>query len=229
MIDATRSFGRRGFLGTFATALAALGTGTLTARPRSMRSPSFESPMFEDTPGFDEWLGKIAGKHRQVFDAPAPNGGLPLAWARVFLSTNNDLGIQDSDLSAVVILRHSAIPLAMADVVWQKYKFGESFNITDEATKAPSVRNPYWNPKPGELPFPDMSLDQLQKRGVMFGVCNMAITFLSGMTAKKMNADAAMVKKDWIAALLPGIQLVPSGVLAVNRAQEHGCTYCFAG
>ncbi len=47
--------------------------------------------------------------------------------------------------------------------------------------------------------------------------------------AKEMKMDAAEVKKEWIAGILPGIQLVPSGVLAVNRGQEHGCTYCFAG
>lgn len=229
MISATRSLGRRGFLGTFGTALAALGTATLTAAPRRLRDPLPTPPLFDETPGFDDWLGKIVGKHRQVFDAPGANNGLPLAWARVFMSTNNDLGTPDKDLGVVVVLRHSAIPLAMADPTWQKYKFGEMFNITDEATKAPSVRNPFWNPKAGELPFPDMSVDQLQKRGVLFGVCDMAITFYSMMTAKKMNVEAADIKKDWIGAILPGIQLVPSGVLAVNRAQEHGCTYCFAG
>jgi intracellular sulfur oxidation DsrE/DsrF family protein len=37
------------------------------------------------------------------------------------------------------------------------------------------------------------------------------------------------VKKDWLAAVLPGIQVVPSGVLAVNGAQSKGCSYCFAG
>jgi intracellular sulfur oxidation DsrE/DsrF family protein len=44
-----------------------------------------------------------------------------------------------------------------------------------------------------------------------------------------MKMDAADVKKDWVSGILPGIQIVPSGVLAVNRAQEHGCTYCYAG
>jgi len=29
--------------------------------------------------------------------------------------------------------------------------------------------------------------------------------------------------------MVPGIQLVPSGVLAVNGAQARGCAYCFAG
>jgi intracellular sulfur oxidation DsrE/DsrF family protein len=37
------------------------------------------------------------------------------------------------------------------------------------------------------------------------------------------------VMKDWMAGLLPGIQVVPSGVWALGRAQEHGCHYIFAG
>ena len=51
---------------------------------------------------------------------------------------------------------------------------------------------------------------------------------MSGI-AGMMNLDAMEVKNDWKANLLPGIQIVPSGVWAVGRAQEHGCTYCFAG
>jgi hypothetical protein len=35
--------------------------------------------------------------------------------------------------------------------------------------------------------------------------------------------------KEWVAALQPGVTLVPIGVLAVNRAQEKGCTYCYGG
>jgi intracellular sulfur oxidation DsrE/DsrF family protein len=42
-----------------------------------------------------------------------------------------------------------------------------------------------------------------------------------------MNADDVM--KDFKANLIPGVQIVPSGVWAVGRAQEHGCKYCFAG
>ena len=47
--------------------------------------------------------------------------------------------------------------------------------------------------------------------------------------AAKMNMTAEEVKKDWVSGVLPGIQIVPSGVLAINRAQMHGCTYCWAG
>ena len=63
----------------------------------------------------------------------------------------------------------------------------------------------------------------------MIGVCNVALTVYSGAVAQNMNLDAAQIKQDWIANLFPGIVVVPSGVLAVSRAQEKGCAYCFAG
>src|SRR5438067_1173950 len=51
----------------------------------------------------------------------------------------------------------------------------------------------------------------------------------SGMFAKQMGMQAETIKKEWIANLLPGVTVVPSGVIAVNRTQEKGCAYCFAG
>jgi intracellular sulfur oxidation DsrE/DsrF family protein len=65
--------------------------------------------------------------------------------------------------------------------------------------------------------------------GALVGVCNVALTVYSAMVAQKMGADPAAVKADWVAGLLPGCQVVPSGVLAVARSQEKGCAYCFAG
>jgi intracellular sulfur oxidation DsrE/DsrF family protein len=63
----------------------------------------------------------------------------------------------------------------------------------------------------------------------MFCACNMALTVFSAVFAQNMNMDAAEVKKDLLSGILPGIQVVPSGVWAVGRAQEHGCNYCFVG
>jgi len=79
------------------------------------------------------------------------------------------------------------------------------------------------------LPLPGTGIEQLLASGAQFGVCNVALTVYSGMVAQKMNMDAAAVKADWVAGLMPGVQVVPSGVLAVSRAQEKGCSYCFAG
>jgi len=218
---------RRGFLGALAAG-AAVGIASI-GTPFRLAAKAAAMPPLSDTSGFENWLGRINGKHRQVFDAPNHHEGMMFAWTRVFLSTNNEAGTADSDLSAVIILRHDAIPLAMEDRLWAKYKFGDVFKVTDPATKASSVRNVWSNPKPGELPFPDMHIEGLQKRGALMGVCDMALTFYSMNVAKSMNMDAAEVKKDWVSGILPGIQIVPSGVMAVNRTQEKGCTYCYAG
>ncbi len=218
---------RRHFLGTLlASASVGVAGLTLPLQFGFAKDPASPSP---DNSDFEQWLGKISGKHRQVFDAPGSNSGLPLAWARVFLMTNQAAGADEKDVTAVVVLRHEAIALGLDNQVWQKYNFSKVFKVTDLVTKAVLTRNPFWEPKEGALPIPGMSIDQLQKSGVLFGMCDMALTVMSQMVAGKMKKDAAEVKKDWVSGVFPGIQIVPSGVLAVNRAQEHGCTYCYAG
>ena len=215
---------RREFLGKLIAGAAALGFTSLVS-PLQTKAAAIS----EGSSEADQWFNKIKGKHRIVFDATNHHDSFPLAWSRVFLSTNNDTGTPDSDLGVVVILRHDAIPMAMEDSLWAKYKFGEVFKIQDGGTKTASLRNMYWNPKQGELHFPDMSIDQLQKRGAMFCVCDMALTVYSTIIGKNMNLAPADVKKEWLKGILPGIQVVPSGVWAVSRAQEKGCAYCFAG
>jgi hypothetical protein len=61
----------------------------------------------------------------------------------------------------------------------------------------------------------------------MFCACAMAITVYSAVAAGATNQDAATVKKEWLANLIPGIPAMPSGVWAVGRAQEHDCGYCY--
>jgi len=219
---------RRGFLGGMAAGAAALSLAGLTA-PLNGVLKAGNVPQPSPDSGFEAWLGKIKGKHKQVFDAPALNMGMPFAWPRVFLMTNTQLGVGNDDMTAVVILRHEAIPLALGTPLWEKYKLGEFFHIQDDKSKAASVRNAFYKPPAGELLLPDMTIDELTKSGVLFGACDMALTVYSKFMGESIGKDPAEVKADWVAGLLPGMQVVPSGVLAVNRAQEHGCTYCFAG
>lgn len=219
---------RRVFLGAIAAGAASLGVSAL-ADPLRGSSESETVLPGDQNSEFDAWLGKIKGKHRQVFDAPNHHDGMPLAWARVFLMSNKQVGVAPEDVTSVLVLRHDAIPLALNHDLWAKYSLGEVFKVTDKATSAPATRNPYYKPKPGELLLPDMSVEELHKSGVLIAVCDLALTVFSGVVAKSTNKDPAEVKKDWVAGILPGIQLAPSGVLAVNRAQEHRCTYCYAG
>jgi len=228
MSDLTSPSNRRDFLGKLATGAAALGIPSLAGAMHMPTETTYPVPAGDDK-ALESWLGKIKGKHKQVFDSMMPENGMPLAWTRVFLMTNKAVGVQDNDLTAVLILRHESIPLAMEDRLWAKYKFGEVFKLTDGATKAPSLRNMFWKPKPNELPLPGMGLNELIDSGVMVGVCDMALTFYSKHIAAEMKMNADECKKDWVSGVFPGIEIVPSGVLAINRAQEHGCTYCWAG
>ena len=219
---------RRKFLGKLASGTAALGLTTL-AHPLSLGAePTYPLPAGDDK-ALEAWLGKIKGKHKQVFDSMMPDGGMPLAWARVFLMTNKAVGVADGDCTAVVVLRHESIPLAMEDRLWAKYKFGEVFKISDMATKAPSVRNMFWKPKPNDLPLPGMGLNELLESGVLVGVCDMALTFYSKHIAEEMKMTPEDCKKDWVSGVFPGIEIIPSGVLAVNRAKDHGSTYSLEG
>jgi len=224
---------RRDFLGTM-VATGALGLSTLTPfRLEAMQDQS--GKMNTAAAGFDDWLNKIKGKHRQLFDSPHHVGGLPFAWTRVFLMTGGSgeklqAGSTSSDdVQAVLVLRHAAIPLAMKTELWKKYNFPKVFEIEDAETKKPITQNIFWQPKQGSLPIPGMGINELLNDGVLIGVCDMAIMVYSQAVAKKMNLKPEDVKKEWEEGVLPGIQIVPSGVLAVNRAQEHNCTYCFAG
>jgi len=184
----------------------------------------------DQTPdGSDEWFNQFKGKHKIAYDATDPYQGLPLAWSWVFMNTNNDTGTPDASLSTLVILRHEAICMGLENRLWEKYKFGETFKQDDPKTKAASTRNFYYNAQEGDLMIQDWSIEKLQKRGVKFAICNMAIFVYSMLKAKELGVEHETVRKDYISGILPDIKLVPSGVWAVGRAQEHGLNYCYAG
>jgi len=210
---------RRGFLGRIASAAAVVGLGGVPSRAGAENARRDTSA----DPALDAWFGKIQGKHRIIFDAPEPNDGLVAIWPRVYLNTM--AATYPGTATAVVILRHGAIPLAMGDALWTKYGIGEMFKIKDG--DATATRNPYATIT--GLPIPGLGIAELLKSGVLVGACDVALTIYSSGAAKKMNLDPAVVKKEWIAGLLPGVQVVPSGVLGVAHSQELGCVYCFAG
>jgi intracellular sulfur oxidation DsrE/DsrF family protein len=210
--------------------LAQVGAGTAAAllgAPALLHAESALAPAAAD----DRWLDNLKGKHRQYFDATTVNAGFSLAYAMNWMETMKaTYQLKDSDLNAVVGLRHFAIPIAYTDAIWEKYKLGEFASLNDPKTNAPSVRNIYYNSKAGDLMFPEMAVEKLKPRGVTFLVCNLAHTVISGMLGQKMGVAPDVAKAEFEKGLIPGFTLVPSGVLAVNRAQEKGkCTYCYAG
>jgi len=217
---------RRGFFGRVAAGTLALA-GAGLATPRSLLGEALENA---EPVGSDDWLKGITGTHRQFFDAVTVNDGFPLAFAMTFMNTiGQTYKTTDKDISAVVGLRHFSIPIAFNDTIWAKYKLGEFFKINDPVTKAPAIRNPYAYVKENELMFPGMALEKIQARGAIVTCCNVALTVVSSLTAQAAGLPQDKAKEEWAANMHKGVTIVPSGVLAVNRAQKKGCTYCFAG
>jgi len=215
---------RRAFIGKLAAGTA-VGLTSLTA----LKNPAAVMGAKRGADA-ENWFKNAKGKHRIVYDASEPHEGLPFIWSWVFYTTNNETGVADGDMTAMVVLRHNAIPFALEDRVWKKYNLGEVFKVTDNTTKKPALRNPYYNPGAGDFPFPAIEgIQKMQTRGAMFCVCNMALKVYSGVVAQAANLNPDEVYQDWKAGVLKDIEIVPSGVWAVGRAQEHGFGYCYAG
>ena len=220
---------RRTFLRTVAASAAALGipwsAGAALGMPShdafvTITDPEPEPPMS------DAWLDGIKGKHRQVFDAVSSNDGWAAVFATTLMDSYNWQNIKDAAVTPVVVFRHMGMPLALNDAMWEKYKIGEFLKVTDPKTSAPATRNIF---RDNVVMHPGLTYEALIQRGAVIVACNVALTVLSGMTAQQAGVPADEAKKEWTANLLKGVSLAPSGVYAVNRAQERGCTYCYAG
>jgi hypothetical protein len=227
----TTAVDRRDFLEQVtagAVTLAAASIGAAIPAHKAYAVPARAPSAGGHTPFSDAWLSKLTGKHRQFFDAVEPNDGFAMVFAMAFLNLNHDTyNLTDKDLTAVVGLRHFAMPMGLSDAMWARYKIGEGMKVMDPATKAPAVRNPFLHPD--GVPFPGAAIPTLVGRGVIFTVCNVALTVISGKMAANAGVTADVAKKEWTDGLVAGTTLVPVGVMAVNLAQEHGCTYCYGG
>ena len=215
--------------------LATLGMGMTAASITAMTGTQFNTPenlmkrkvLASEA---DDFFDKIKGEHRVVYDGSKPHQAFPVVWNFAFLMTNNQTGVEDSNMTAMTVLRHDAIPYAMEDRLWEKYKLGEFFHINDNNTGEPAIRNTVYEPHGKDMPLPIIQgIKDLQARGSLFCVCDLALNVYSGFVAGPMGLKAEDVYADWKSGLLPGIQSVPSGVWALERAQKKGCAYIFAG
>lgn len=220
---------RRAFLGKLAAGAVALGlTGSFSkafaAEPRSSA----------DLKPSDKWLESVTGKHRQFFDMPQHGNGLGLIHVRNYLNTLRDTyHVTHPDATAVVGLYGMTTLLGFNDAMWKKYNIGTALKVMD-GSNAPATGNNFYVAPAGAaalsltgapLPiFADASISALQQRGTVFILCNNAFNLWMGLLG---GANSADVRKEFEANILPGINLVPAMVVAVNQAQTHGCTYMY--
>ena len=174
----------------------------------------------------DAWLAGLTAPHRQLFDSPTPAGGIPLVHIMNYYDTyNKAYGVADRDIDAVGTFYGATTFYGVNDAMWAKYRLGEFLDAKD-AAGAPLTANP-WRAAPVILgmSLPAASVESLQKRGATFIVCNNALTIFSGMLAQARGLSPATVYEDMKANILPGVELVPGMVVAVEQAQKAGVAY----
>jgi intracellular sulfur oxidation DsrE/DsrF family protein len=179
------------------------------------------------------WTDRLAHAttHKQVFDAPEIAEGTALHQARMFYVNYKELyNSADTDLGAVIVVRHVAIPMVLGDAVWAHYPFlgKKDAKLKDPTTNEWALRNPFLNAKKDDkytLIWPDGGLDALIGRGTIVLACNLALTGFADRIAKKTQQAGDVVLKELTDGLVPGVTLVPSGVFGVIRAEQAGCAY----
>lgn len=222
MINENNNTPRRDFITKIVGGAAAFGLSSVISPLSAHAEGTPEKTLFAEA---EKWLGKMKGKHKMVFDWPKHNNGAALSWALTLMDTYNDAGIKDEELSIVLVLRYATTPMALASPLWEKYNFGKRIDLKDPETKEFALKNLYAKCATED----DDCFELFQKRGGMICVCSHALDSSSDSLAESLKLDKEELRKEFNSNLLPGIQRMPSGIWAVNRAQELGCKFCFGG
>jgi hypothetical protein len=220
---------RRSFLARLAAAAAAFGLGPAAAqaqdaaaKPSAPAAPS-GSHWQAAREARDDWYDQIPGRHRLVFDSVSPEGVASAVQfsGNFFTGNKNGYDLEPSAVGVIIVMRHRATQFAFTDAIWSKYgaHLSESEKFVDPKTNQAPTANVYRN-----------GLENQITRGVHLAVCDLSTHRLAGYIARKIeggNADA--VYKELTTNALGNVHFVPAGIVAVNRAQEHGYTLSHAG
>ncbi len=215
--------GRRDFLGRLAAGAAAAGGLGLGAGPLAA-----EAPFHPVSDKWDmSWQDRIHGKFRAVFDSPKIEDGGEIWRAAIWKSQVAEVyGVKDDEVTAVLVIRHEAIPLVMDDEFWARHKIGKKNKVKDPFTGKTSETNPIRSYAGNSTIPPEMagaSLEEFMKRGGIVLACNFAFGMMVGLEARADQDHAKEARQRALAHLVPGIILQPSGFFALLEAQRAGC------
>jgi len=230
MSNDTSTFARRSFLARIAASYGLVGVASGTSVATAQSTATNFRPARHSQ---DDWMEKMPGKHRLVFDTttPAAFGGA-LAFANNYLTANKDgYGLNDQDHAIIIIARHFSTPFAYNDAMWKKHgKAMPPFVVLDDPkTKQRPDFNIYYEKDYGlDLPNFGATITEVQKKGVHFAVCQMATKFFAGNLAQASGGTADATYNELVANLVPNSHMVAAGIVAVNRAQERGFTLATA-
>jgi intracellular sulfur oxidation DsrE/DsrF family protein len=226
---ASRAIVRRSFLSRLAAGAGAFGAafaaapalaGQESSSPRSGFQPARHPE--------DAWLDETTAKHRFFYDNTTAGGfGEALFFARnYFVANASGYKLTDADLAQVLCMRHESTSFAFTDAMWQKYGAALSERagkfVDPKTAQVPAI-NVYMVGGYGDaLKNGNVTIDALAKRGVRFAVCSMATRAAAQLAAQKGGGNVDAIFKELTENLIPNGRMVPAGIVAVNRAQEHG-------
>ena len=169
----------------------------------------------------------MPGKHRTFIDASTVSGaGEAILYANnLYVANKSGYSLEEGDVAIVVCLRHFATAFAFTDPIWEKYgqSMSKMLGFTDPKTKKAPSTNLLNSADYGlSLPSFGNTIDSVVKRGTRFAICDMATHFVARQLADLTKGDADAIYKELAASLIPNSRMVPAGVVALNRAQEHG-------
>ena len=213
---------RRAFLSRLGTGVTAAGLTVLHDRPAAAQASTASSPWHARRHTEDDWLDRIPGVHRLVFDTISPEGfSEALTFANNYFNANKSgYGLNDADLSVVIVVRHSSTAFAYTDAMWTKHGalLAQRTGFVDPETKQPPTVNVH-----------RARIEGLIGRGVHLAVCQMATRNHAGIIGKAADTSTDTIYKELVANLVGNAHMVPAGVVAVSRAQERGYSLVHGG
>jgi hypothetical protein len=214
-MESKGTLARRKFVTRFGAAIGLAGSATALQAQTPTASARWQAARHPQ----DEWYDEIPGVHRFVFDTISPEGlSQSLGFARTFLDTSNSkYELHDNDHALIVIVRNRSTRFGYNDAMWAKY--GKQFS---------EQLNNFVDPKTKEAPVVNIhatnggTMDRLIKRGAQIAICEVATRGVAGALARATGGDTDALFKELSENLVTNGRLVPAGIVAVNRAQEHG-------
>lgn len=220
---------RRRFVGKVLGGAAAMAAAPLLPLTDAAASAQLPSGQAVRSSQWDmSWVDRVKGDHRIAFDAPEVESGLVLIQSRNWMAGHAEVyGVTDSQMTAVLVIRHNAVPMVMNDAMWERFELGAQLEVNDPRTGQPARRNPFINIQEGDrtMIYADGGLDTLIGRGAVVLACSLALRNRAGAYARRAGRPAAEVHEQVLANLLPGVTVMPNGIFALGRAQEAGCGY----
>lgn len=210
-------------------ATAMLGALPLTALSPVVRS-AIEPAAVQGEQWDFSWTAKLKGKkYKACFDCAEIESGYGVWRAGMWEGQYHAaLGAKPGETATVLVLRHTALVLGFQQDFWDSYKIGADDKVTHPITQQSTDKNPaLLSSTRNEIPaqFDAFALPNfISKSGVVLA-CNVALEFFSAALATKAGISVDEARKRAVAAMIPGVTLMPSGVFACVKAQEEGCHY----